>query len=143
MVQPPVSVARAVSVARDVRLRRCTSRLQLSWHSVVQSVEPGCTSHFSVHCVSQLAEHSAEQSSPLQLAMHPAWQSVEQCSLQVKVAGLVVHSVLHLVWQVSVQVVVAVAVHIVEHVVVKLDRGALRGARRRPSRSDRCWGRRS
>jgi hypothetical protein len=93
---------------------------QLSWHSVVQSVEPGCSWHCCVHWASQFAEHSDPQLSPLQLLMHPAWQSVEQLSWQEKVVGVVVHAVLHFVSQVSVQVVVGVALHIAEHVAVKL-----------------------
>lgn len=92
---------------------------QLSWHSVVQSTLPGWTTHFSSHFVAQLAEHSDEQLSPLQLAMQPASQSVEQYSLQVKVAGWVVHSVSHLVWQVSVQVAEAVAMQLTSQVAVK------------------------
>jgi hypothetical protein len=51
---------------------------QQSWHTVVQSVEPGCSWHFSVHFVSQLDEHSDEQPSPVHPAMHPDSQSEEQ-----------------------------------------------------------------
>jgi hypothetical protein len=51
---------------------------QESWHTVVQSVEPACAWHFSVHCASQLDEHSEEQPSPLHPDMHRAWQSVVQ-----------------------------------------------------------------
>jgi hypothetical protein len=118
VVQPPVSV---VVHAESHMMFAWTVQepLQQSWHSVVQSVEPGCTWQCSVHWVSQLAEQSAEHPSPVQLAMHPASQSVEQCSLQVKVVGLVVHSVLQLVWQVFVQVVDSEALHIVEQVAVK------------------------
>jgi hypothetical protein len=74
-----------------------------------------------LHWVSQLAEQFAEQSLPLQLDVHPASQSVEQCSLQVNVAGVVVHSVWHLASQVSVQEDDAEAVHISEQVAVKLN----------------------
>jgi hypothetical protein len=52
--------------------------LQLSAHSVAQSVEPGCSWQRSVHCVSQLAEHVDEQLSPEHAAMHWALQSVSQ-----------------------------------------------------------------
>ena len=51
---------------------------QLSWHSVVQSVEPGWAVHCSAHSLPQLAEQSAAQSSPVQFIAHPDWQSVEQ-----------------------------------------------------------------
>jgi hypothetical protein len=119
VVQPPVSVV--VQFRSQLMLASTVQEpLQLSWHSVVQSVDPGCSWQCSVHWVSQLAEHSAEQESPVQLAMHPASQSVEQRSLQVKVAGMVVQAVLHLVSQVSVQVVAALAVHSAEQVDVKL-----------------------
>jgi hypothetical protein len=91
--------------------------LQASWHSVVQSVDPGCAWQLFVHSVSQLAEQSAEQPSPVQLAAHPAWQSVVHWSLHVKVVGVVVQAVWHWVWQESVQVVDADLVHSVEHVV--------------------------
>jgi hypothetical protein len=92
--------------------------LQQSWHSVVQSVDPGCSWQLSVHWASQLAEQFSEQSLPLQPATHPAWQSLVHWSLHVNVAGLVVHSVSHVFWQSFVQVVVAVSVHFVEQVVV-------------------------
>jgi hypothetical protein len=52
--------------------------VQLSWHSVVQSVEPGWAMQACAHCVSQLAEQSGAQLGPLQPLVHPDWQSVEQ-----------------------------------------------------------------
>jgi hypothetical protein len=119
VVQPPVSAL--VQLTSHMMFAWTVQEpLQLSWHSVVQSVDPGCTWQCSVHWESQLAEHSAEQPSPVQPAMHPISQSLEQCSLQVNVVGLVVHSVLHWVSQVFVQVSVAEALHIAEQVDVKL-----------------------
>jgi hypothetical protein len=117
VVQPPVSVLTQVS---SQLMFACTVQdpVQQSWHSVVQSVEPWWSLQLSVHWVSQLDEQSAAQLAPVQLDMHPAWQSVEQWPSQVNVLGMVVHAVLQLVWQVFVQVVAAEAVHIVEQVVV-------------------------
>jgi hypothetical protein len=117
VVQPPVSEL-THSWSHLMFAWTVQEPVQQSWHCVVQEVEPGFSLQLSVHWVSQLAEHSAEQLSPVQLDMHPAWQSVVHSSLQVKVAGLVVQAVSHLVWQVSVQVVTGVEVHIVEQVVV-------------------------
>ncbi len=117
VVHPPVSMLTQVW---SQEMFACTVHdpLQQSWHSVVQSVEPGCSWQLWVHWVSQLAEQSAEQPSPLQPAMHPAWQSVVHWSLHEKVVGVVVQAVLHLLSQVFVQVVVAESVHIVAQVVV-------------------------
>jgi hypothetical protein len=117
VVHPPVSMLTHDS-SHEMFAWTVHDPLQQSWHSVVQSVEPGCSWHFCVHWESQLAEHSASQSLPLHPAVHPALQSVEHWSLHVKVAGVVVQAVLHLVSQVSVQVVDADSVHIAEHVVV-------------------------
>jgi hypothetical protein len=52
--------------------------LQESLQTVLQSVDPGCASHFCVHCASQLDEHCDEQPWPVQPDMHPAWQSEVQ-----------------------------------------------------------------
>jgi hypothetical protein len=85
----------------------------------VQLVEPGFRLQLSVHCEPQLAVHCAAQPEPVQSDMHPAWQSLVHCSLQVNVEGVVVQAVLQRVWQVSVHVVVGDEVHMVPHVVVK------------------------
>ena len=77
VVQPPVSAA-VQSVSHLMLASTVQEAVQLSPHSVVQSVLPGCAVHFSVHWVSQLAEHEAVQPSPVQLAMQPAVQSVVQ-----------------------------------------------------------------
>jgi hypothetical protein len=115
VVHPPVSVL-THDWSHEMFAWTEQDPLQQSWHTVVQSVDPGCTWQLSVHFASQCAEHSSEQPSPVQLAVHPASQSLLQCSWQLKVAGSVVHSVRHLVSQVFVQVVDADSVHIVEHV---------------------------
>jgi hypothetical protein len=92
--------------------------VQPSWHSVVQSVEPGCSWQPVVHSESQVDEQYDEQSSPLQPAMHPCSHSLVHSVLQVKLAGMLVQEAMQLLSQELVQLVDADSVHIVEHVVV-------------------------
>ena len=117
MVHPPVCVFTHVWSQETFA---CTVHepLQQSWHSVVQSVDPGFSWQLWVHWAPQLAEQSSEQLSPVQPDMHPAWQLLEHSSVHEKVAGFVVHAVLHVFWQSFVHVVVAESVHCVEQVVV-------------------------
>jgi hypothetical protein len=115
LVQPPVSTV--VQVWSHVTLFSTVQEpLQLSSHSVVQSVFPGFSMHDAVHCEPQLAWQSAEQVAPVHMLVHPASQLVLQSSVQLKVAGAVVHVLSQVFVQVSVHVVVAVASHMTEQV---------------------------
>jgi len=77
VVHPPVSSLTQLS-SHEMFAWTVHEPLQQSPHTVVQSVTPGCSSHFCLQCVSQPAEHSVTQSSPSQPALHPSWQLVEQ-----------------------------------------------------------------